>query len=198
MPGHVRTDGLFPGSRLIRRNRGLLARHPVHAPQTRLDPADCTPAQPERIPDQRLAAVNRHGNPVVRDQGLDLPPDPAVTVVLLGSAGPGPDSPPEHPGAAQRADESEAVYTIESHFEGKPDKVHEVFQAVREGIFALAREDGDIIETSNKLYIAYRHGRNFCELVVQAGGLKSYLDIPHSDLQEGPFGDGPKSKQDLR
>jgi len=79
---------------------------------------------------------------------------------------------------------AEAHYTIDYHLAKRAKNVQELYQAIREGIFALEREEGDIIETPNKLYIAYRHGRNFCEVEVQARAVKLHIDIPYERLED--------------
>jgi predicted transport protein len=47
-------------------------------------------------------------------------------------------------------------------------------------------DEGNIQETINKQYIAYKTTRNFCEIVVQAKGLKIYVDISKEDGIEDP------------
>jgi predicted transport protein len=80
--------------------------------------------------------------------------------------------------------EPERGYTLEYHLDQKPESIRAIFQAIRGGILAWASEEGGIIETPNKLYIGYRHGRNFCEIQVQARGLKVYLDLTHAELAD--------------
>jgi predicted transport protein len=84
---------------------------------------------------------------------------------------------------AQNA-EDEAVYTLDYHLNKGSEKVRSLFQSLRDGILALAPEEGEIIETPNKLYMSYRHGKNFCEVQVQARTLKVYLDIAQNVLQD--------------
>ena len=86
--------------------------------------------------------------------------------------------------STEDADEVERQYTIDDHLENKPEQVQELFFAIREGIFAWASEEGDILETPNKLYISYRHGRNFCEIELQARALKMHIDIAYEDLDD--------------
>lgn len=78
----------------------------------------------------------------------------------------------------------ETVYTLEYHLEKGSEKVQHMFHSLRDGILALASEEGEIIETPNKLYIGYRHGKNFCEVQFQARSLKLHLDIPYNLLQD--------------
>lgn len=83
--------------------------------------------------------------------------------------------------------DEEPIYTIESHLNGKPAQIQELFAAVQEGILSWQSEEGDIIETPNKLYISYRHGRNFAEIEVQSRALKIHIDIPQERLDD-PLG----------
>ena len=75
-------------------------------------------------------------------------------------------------------------YSIEFHFTDKPEHIKGLFDTLREGILAFAQEEGEIIETPNKLYISYRHGKNFCEIEPQSRGLKIHLDIPYSEIND--------------
>lgn len=81
-------------------------------------------------------------------------------------------------------DQEEApVYTIEDHTRNKSAEVIDLFERFRERILGLA-EEGEIIEKSNKMYIGYKHGKNFCEVRIQASGLKIWLDIPIAELDD--------------
>jgi len=93
------------------------------------------------------------------------------------------------PSSEEGASEVEPEYTVEYHLAKTSERVRSVFNALREGIFAWAGEEGDIIETPNKLYISYRHGKNFCEVQVQARALKVFIDISPAELQD-PHGMG--------
>ena len=77
--------------------------------------------------------------------------------------------------------ENEVIYTLDDHIKGKSEDVKILFDALRERIFAL-NTDGDILEKPNKIYISYKHGKNFCEVRLQAKELKIWLDIPYNDL----------------
>jgi len=79
---------------------------------------------------------------------------------------------------------SEPTYTLEHHLGGKPDGVRELFERFRQSVLGLATSEGDIIETPNKLYVSYRHGKNFCEVQFMVKGLKLHLDINVSDLND--------------
>jgi predicted transport protein len=80
--------------------------------------------------------------------------------------------------------ETEPTYTLEYHLEKGSEQIGSLFQTLREGILALAGEEGEILETPNKLYISYRHGKNFCEVQFQLRSLKLHLDIPFALLDD--------------
>ena len=85
----------------------------------------------------------------------------------------------------QEADEEQpAVYTLEDHLNGKPDEIVALFQQLQARVFSLGDE---IVEAVTKNYIAYKHGKNFCEVWVQNRQLKLWLDITPEALQD-PFG----------
>lgn len=44
--------------------------------------------------------------------------------------------------------------------------------------------EAEIVETVNKLYVGYRHGKNFVEVEIQSKGLKLFLDIPYNNLSD--------------
>lgn len=75
------------------------------------------------------------------------------------------------------------VYTLEYHLDEKSNDVKALFESLRERIFAF-NADGDIIEKPNKLYLSYKHGKNFCEVQIQKNSLKIWLDIPFNDLDD--------------
>jgi len=75
------------------------------------------------------------------------------------------------------------VYSIEYHLYGKSQEIVELFETVREGIFLLNSDD-TIIEKATKVYIGYKHGKNFTEIQVQKGGLRIWLDISPADLDD--------------
>ncbi|MCK6539904.1 MAG: DUF5655 domain-containing protein, partial [Anaerolineales bacterium] len=80
-------------------------------------------------------------------------------------------------------DAGETIYTLDDHLQGKPNDARILFEAIRERIFAL-NADGDIIEKPNKIYISYKHGKNFCELQIQSNSLKMWLDILYEELDD--------------
>jgi predicted transport protein len=75
------------------------------------------------------------------------------------------------------------TYTIENHLSGKPQPVVEMFEALRERIFALSEGD-TITEKANKMYIGYKHGKNFVEVRLQSKLLQIWLDITAQDLDD--------------
>jgi predicted transport protein len=77
----------------------------------------------------------------------------------------------------------EPIYTVEDHLKGKPQAVVDLFEQMRERIFILGDEEA-ITEKANSLYIAYKHGKNFCEVKIQNQGLKLWLDIPYEELND--------------
>lgn len=80
-------------------------------------------------------------------------------------------------------DVEEVLYTLEYHLDEKSKEVKTLFESLREKIFAL-NSDGDIIEKPNKMYLSYKHGKNFCEVQIQSNSLKIWLDILHNDLDD--------------
>jgi predicted transport protein len=79
--------------------------------------------------------------------------------------------------------EEEVIYTLDDHLKGKSEDVKILFDALKERIFAL-NADGDILEKPNKIYISYKHGKNFCEVRPQSKELKIWLDISFSELDD--------------
>ena len=77
------------------------------------------------------------------------------------------------------------IYTVEDHMRGKNKEILDLFEQLREGIFGLA-EEGEITEKANKMYISYKHGKNFCEVRIQAKALWIWLDIHQAELHD-PF-----------
>ncbi|KAA3644151.1 MAG: DUF91 domain-containing protein [Chloroflexi bacterium] len=73
--------------------------------------------------------------------------------------------------------------TVQDHLEGKPQEILELFQELREQVLALAGEN-EILEKANKNYVVYKHGKNFCEVWIQAAALKLWLDISIEDLDD--------------
>jgi predicted transport protein len=77
----------------------------------------------------------------------------------------------------------EIVYTVEDHLQDKPSEFRLLFEALREKIFTL-NADGDILEKASKIYISYKHGKNFCEVQFLSSSMKIWLDIPFGDIDD--------------
>jgi len=77
----------------------------------------------------------------------------------------------------------EVIYTLDDHLKGKSEDVKILFEALKERIFAL-NVDNDVLEKPNKIYISYKHGKNFCEVRPQSKEIKIWLDIPYGDLDD--------------
>lgn len=78
------------------------------------------------------------------------------------------------------------TFSLEDHANKGNEATRSLFAGLRDEILALAGEEGEIIETPRKLYVAYRHGKNFCEVEVQKKVLKVYVDVPYEELEEHP------------
>ena len=81
------------------------------------------------------------------------------------------------------AGEETVVYTTDDHLKDKPVELKNLFDVFRERIFAL-NTDGDILEKASKIYVSYKHGKNFCEVAFLANSMKIWLDIPFSDIDD--------------
>jgi len=77
----------------------------------------------------------------------------------------------------------EIIYTLDDHLKGKSEDIKILFDALKERIFALNVDD-DILEKPNKIYISYKHGKNFCEVRPQSKEIKIWLDIGFSELDD--------------
>lgn len=73
------------------------------------------------------------------------------------------------------------VYTINDHFKKEWTRSRELF----EKLSGRVRMGGGVEEKVLKHYIAYEfNGKNFVEIIVQASGLKIYLDINKESLKD--------------
>jgi len=72
-------------------------------------------------------------------------------------------------------------YTLNHHLKDKNKEIKALFKRIQEEITAI---DEQIQERYKKYYVAYTLDKNFCEIVVQANGLKIYLDIEKSKLND--------------
>lgn len=77
----------------------------------------------------------------------------------------------------------ETIYALDDHLKGKSEDVKILFDALKERIFSL-NVDGDILEKPNKIYISYKHGKNFCEVRPQSKEIKIWLDISFTELDD--------------
>ncbi|MEP6896462.1 MAG: DUF5655 domain-containing protein [Chloroflexota bacterium] len=84
-------------------------------------------------------------------------------------------------GEKEAADE--IIYMLDNHLKGKSEDVKTLFDALKERLFAL-NVDGDILEKPNKIYVSYKHGKNFCEVHPQSKDIKIWLDISYNDLDD--------------
>lgn len=75
------------------------------------------------------------------------------------------------------------IYTLDDHLAGKNETIRELFEQLRENIFALT-DDNSIIEKANKMYISYKHGKNFCEIRIQSKALWIWLDSFQAELDD--------------
>jgi predicted transport protein len=75
------------------------------------------------------------------------------------------------------------TYTLEDHTQRKPKETLELFESLRERIFALG-EESEITEKANKMYIGYKHGKNFCEVRIQSEELLIWLDVSPFELED--------------
>ncbi|MEP7133598.1 MAG: DUF5655 domain-containing protein [Chloroflexota bacterium] len=77
----------------------------------------------------------------------------------------------------------EIIYILDDHLKGKSEDIKNLFDALKERIFLLNTDD-DILEKPNKIYISYKHGKNFCEIHPQSKDIKIWLDISYNDLDD--------------
>jgi predicted transport protein len=93
-------------------------------------------------------------------------------------------SPKETKGSEPDAEKIEnEIYDLDTHLFGKSQKITDLFYEFQERVLALNPDDA-IIEKINKNIISYRHGKNFCELWIQASKIKLWLDIPILELED--------------
>jgi predicted transport protein len=72
-------------------------------------------------------------------------------------------------------------YTVEDHLKSASKQTKELFETIKEKIFAL---DGSIIEEPKSKYIAYKLTTNFCDIVVKKEYLKIFINIPSGKLDD--------------
>jgi predicted transport protein len=78
------------------------------------------------------------------------------------------------------------TYTVQEHAQHGDETIGALFLSLRNKILSLAGDEGEIIETPRQKYVAYRHGRNFCEVEVQKQTVKVYVDVLFNELEERP------------
>jgi predicted transport protein len=115
-------------------------------------------------------------------------PAPSKVKVSETSARPKAEEPSQPEGQAPEGAKEALEYTLEWHLEGKPESIRELMSLFRERIFALGEAE-EIIENVTKIYIGYRHGKNFCEVQPLQSHIKLWLDIDPSELDD-PHGCG--------
>jgi len=74
-------------------------------------------------------------------------------------------------------------YSVEYHLSDKPGEIVDLYLELQELIFSLASEN-EITVKATKLYIAFRHGKNFCEMWIQKSQIRMWLDIPYESLDD--------------
>jgi predicted transport protein len=89
----------------------------------------------------------------------------------------------KEPETPEEEQEEAPAITIEDHTRNKPKEIVQLFEQLREKILELA-EEGEITEKANKMYIGYKHGKNFCEIHMQTKALVIWLDIPPVELDD--------------
>lgn len=72
-------------------------------------------------------------------------------------------------------------YSIDHHLKNRSNTVKELFGELQEKILKI---DDQINEKLLKHYIAYEMDRNFAEVIIQASGLKIYLDITKKEIED--------------
>ncbi len=76
------------------------------------------------------------------------------------------------------------TYDLDDHLAKSRPPIQEIFHLLREHILALVDDENEIAEIPNKLYITYRRGKNFAEVVFQAKALRVFLDIPPGEVND--------------
>jgi len=76
-----------------------------------------------------------------------------------------------------------AVYTVEERFEGKPDKIKELFYDINDYVTGL---DSSIEVVPKKFYVAYKISQNIVCIDVRKGHLFLYIKLNPSELEDLP------------
>jgi predicted transport protein len=80
-------------------------------------------------------------------------------------------------------DESLIEYSVDQHLTDKPSEIVGLFHEIKGLILSLASEN-EITVKATKLYIAFRHGKNFCEMWIQKSQIRMWLDIPYESIDD--------------
>jgi hypothetical protein len=76
-------------------------------------------------------------------------------------------------------------YDERHHTEGKPKEVLELYQAIDR--LCLSLKPGEIEKKPLKMYVAYRYAKHpFCCVHLQQGGLRVWLKLKYSQLENPP------------
>lgn len=75
------------------------------------------------------------------------------------------------------------TYSVEDHLKNRNKEIIELFQEFQEGVLGLAGED-EIFEKAGKIYIAYQHSKNFCEVSILTKELQIWLDIKPEEIDD--------------
>lgn len=73
------------------------------------------------------------------------------------------------------------VYTEDDHLKGKPDDVKELYETFKEAILNL---DSELEVVSTKLYIAFKKGKNTCDILIQKKGIKIFINLSKGKLDD--------------
>lgn len=74
-------------------------------------------------------------------------------------------------------------YTVADHLKNRSNEMIELFQEFQEKVLGLAGED-EILEKAGKIYIAYQHSKNFCEVSVLTKELHIWLDVKPGEIDD--------------
>jgi predicted transport protein len=140
----------------------------------------------ESFTDYDKYAVNRIGANIelwtFRRYGDDLLYLDPLFVAMPGKTKPAKIKVEVEEGEEEREEEV-PVYQVADHLKRKSAEIIELFELLRDRIFSLSEED-EILEKPNKMYLSYKHGKNFCEVRLQSNGLRIWLDIPYVELND--------------
>lgn len=84
---------------------------------------------------------------------------------------------------SQDMHEKSFQYSVETHLQRGTEKIVRIFNMIRDCILSID-EEGLIIENPTKVYIGYKHGKNFCEISIFKEYLRMWLDINKNELND--------------